>query len=360
MRGKSIGEAMRDYATVSPQFWLGKTGRELRSAGAEAQVVAFYLMTSPHANMLGLYYLPVLYLAHETGLGLEGASKGLEKAIKAGFCSYDEYSEMIWVHEMAGYQVGRSLKSGDNRCAGVRNEYASLPENPFLSGFFAHYQADFHMTLKRGEERGKEGAFKGLSSQDQEQDQDQKQKENMSGLKKTPNQTPPLGNNKKYPDEFETLWREYPRREGSNSKAGAFKAWKARVRDGVHETTMLEAVLRYRAYCQSKKIIGTEFVKLAQTFLGPNHEFENPWEIKPEGNNHGQNIPANGESSAASVIRAEREQWEREQQQQQQQTSTGNMAAVGANGSAVWEPLDNEEWIQTVNALDNPGREHEW
>ena len=68
---------MRDYATVAPQFWLGKTGRELRKKGAEAQVVSFYLMTSPHANMLGLYYLPILYIAHETGLGLEGASKGL-------------------------------------------------------------------------------------------------------------------------------------------------------------------------------------------------------------------------------------------------------------------------------------------
>ncbi len=58
---------MRDYAKVSPRFWLGETGRELRKAGAEAQVVAFYLMTSPHANMLGLYYLPVLYLVNRPG-----------------------------------------------------------------------------------------------------------------------------------------------------------------------------------------------------------------------------------------------------------------------------------------------------
>ncbi|MCD9437036.1 DNA-binding protein, partial [Klebsiella pneumoniae] len=49
----------------------------LRKKGAEAQVVSFYLMTSPHANKLGLYYLPILYIADETGLGLEGASKGL-------------------------------------------------------------------------------------------------------------------------------------------------------------------------------------------------------------------------------------------------------------------------------------------
>lgn len=76
---------MRDYATVAPQFWLGKTGRELRKKGAEAQVVSFYLMTSPHANMLGLYYLPILYIAHETGLGLEGFRRGLKAPSKRGF-----------------------------------------------------------------------------------------------------------------------------------------------------------------------------------------------------------------------------------------------------------------------------------
>ncbi|EMG9443940.1 DNA-binding protein [Escherichia coli] len=173
---------MRDYAKVSPRFWLGETGKELRKAGAEAQVVAFYLMTSPHANMLGLYYLPVLYLAHETGLGLEGASKGLRRASEAGFCSYDHDSEMVWVHEMAAWQVGEALKPGDNRCAGIRNEYASLPENAFLSAFYDRYKTDFHLDVRRNNSRnstrGFEGALKGLRSQEQEQEQDQEQNKN--------------------------------------------------------------------------------------------------------------------------------------------------------------------------------------
>lgn len=172
---------MRDYATVAPQFWLGKTGRELRKKGAEAQVVSFYLMTSPHANMLGLYYLPILYIAHETGLGLEGASKGLNRSIEAGFCSYDEDTEMVWVHEMAAYQVGKALKPGDNRCAGVRSEYASLTENRFLSAFYERYKDDFHLNIKREPRRILEGASKGLRSQDQEQDQEQEQDKDLSG-----------------------------------------------------------------------------------------------------------------------------------------------------------------------------------
>jgi len=40
---------MRDYAKVSPRFWIGNTGKQLRS-DPDAQVVALYLMSNPHAN----------------------------------------------------------------------------------------------------------------------------------------------------------------------------------------------------------------------------------------------------------------------------------------------------------------------
>lgn len=141
---------MRDYAKVSPQFWIGITGKRLRSAGMEAQIVAMYLVTCPHANMLGLYYLPKLYLEHETGLPSEGASKGLARAIEAGFCHYDEVSEMVWVPEMASYQIGEALTPADKRCLGIQKEYDALPENPFLQGFYERYGAAFNMTSGRG------------------------------------------------------------------------------------------------------------------------------------------------------------------------------------------------------------------
>ena len=58
---------MREYSKITPQFWLGSTGKKLRGH-TEAQIVATYLLTSPHANMLGLYYLPKMFISHETGL----------------------------------------------------------------------------------------------------------------------------------------------------------------------------------------------------------------------------------------------------------------------------------------------------
>ncbi|ENW78640.1 hypothetical protein F909_03602 [Acinetobacter sp. ANC 3929] len=174
---------MRDYGKVSPHFWTGTTGKKLRSS-PEAVIVALYLMTSPHANMLGLYYMPILYVAHETGLGFEGASKGLRSACEAGFCSYDDTSEMVWVHEMARFQVADSLKPADNRCKSVQKDYDSLPSNPFLAGFFDKYATAFCMTSRRGEIAKTNSPFeapsKPLASQEQEQEQEQDQEQDKS------------------------------------------------------------------------------------------------------------------------------------------------------------------------------------
>lgn len=89
--------AMRDYSKVGPQFWIGPTGKKLRAAGMEAQIVAMYLLTSPHASTLGFYYYPIMFIAHETGMGIEGANKGLQGAIEADFCRYDETSEVVTI-----------------------------------------------------------------------------------------------------------------------------------------------------------------------------------------------------------------------------------------------------------------------
>ena len=75
---------MRDYSKAEPKMWHGATMKALRRRGPEGVIVALYLMTSPSSNMLGLFSQPVLYMAHETGLGFEGASKGLQRGFKGG------------------------------------------------------------------------------------------------------------------------------------------------------------------------------------------------------------------------------------------------------------------------------------
>jgi hypothetical protein len=140
---------MREYAKVGPKAWQGETFKALRKKGPEALLVGLYLMTSPSSNMLGLFAQPILYMAHETGLGEEGALKGLHACIEVGYCSYDHESEVVWVHEMARYQVAEQLKEADLRCKGIQKEYEALPKNPFLGPFFDRYAAAYHLTARR-------------------------------------------------------------------------------------------------------------------------------------------------------------------------------------------------------------------
>lgn len=138
------GSDMRDYASISPQFWIGKTGKSLRG-DLHAQVLAMYLMTCPHSNMIGVFHCPILYMAHETGMGLEGASKGLESLINAGFCEYDEDSEMVFVVRMAAFQVGERLKRTDNKVQGIRKAYENIAEPRMKSRFFEVYASAYYL-----------------------------------------------------------------------------------------------------------------------------------------------------------------------------------------------------------------------
>lgn len=171
---------MRDYGKVSPQFWTGKTGKRLRGE-AEAQLVALYLMTSPHANMIGVYHVPVLYLAHETGLPLEGARKGLQRCIEVGFCVYDDVSETVFVMEMAAHQVGATLKASDNRARHIAKLYQGIAESRVRQAFFERYGRPFDLrcpdvclSLSKGASEGASEEVRSHHRQEQEQEQEQK------------------------------------------------------------------------------------------------------------------------------------------------------------------------------------------
>ncbi len=82
---------------------------------------------------------------------------------------------------------------------------------------------------------------------------------------------------RKYPNEFETAWAAYPRRAGGNPKRLAFKAWSKRVRDGASSGEILAGVERYARYCKATGKEGTEYVKHAATFFGPEEYFREPW-----------------------------------------------------------------------------------
>ena len=82
-----------------------------------------------------------------------------------------------------------------------------------------------------------------------------------------------------YPEEFEQLWKIYPRRAGGNPKRKAFNAYKARLREGVRYEALQAGVLRYYNFCRETDRIGSEFVQQTATFFGLNEAWDEDWAL---------------------------------------------------------------------------------
>ncbi|WP_096190976.1 hypothetical protein [Enterobacter hormaechei] len=96
--------------------------------------------------------------------------------------------------------------------------------------------------------------------------------------------TPKVKSSTDYSPAFEEAWQAYPKRSGGNNKLSAFKAWNARIKQGVKPETMLEGVKRYAAFMASEGKIGTSFVKQAATFFGPDKHFDELWLVETQEN----------------------------------------------------------------------------
>lgn len=207
---------MRDYGKIAPQFWTGETGKAIRAAGPQVQVVALYLLTSPSSTMTGLYYLPLPTLCHEVGCPLQAARKALYFLSQVGFAHYDEGSEHIWIPNMANFQIGETMKPGDKRITYIVKALEGLKNSPFFNEFIKRYQEAFHLigvspidapSMPLGSPSEAKSMIRSMRSKAGSVEQEQ-------------NDTPPtveFGC-----DDFDQLWGAYPNKAG---KEAAKKAW---------------------------------------------------------------------------------------------------------------------------------------
>ncbi len=90
--------------------------------------------------------------------------------------------------------------------------------------------------------------------------------------------TPTRTVKREYSPEFETAWQAYPKRAGGNPKPSAYKAWNARLHEGVTPENLLAGVKRYAAFVAATGKLGSEYVKQAATFFGPDRHFDETWQ----------------------------------------------------------------------------------
>ena len=125
---------MKSYAKIYQGFWTNGND-ELHNLGLEARLIAIYLFSNSHRNMLGVYYLPLSYAAIDLRLPVEKVCEAMNHLCQIGYCTYDESTHYVWVYNMIVEQVGENFDAKDNRIKGINIIWQSLPQRVPFSVF---------------------------------------------------------------------------------------------------------------------------------------------------------------------------------------------------------------------------------
>ncbi|MGP8165525.1 MAG: YdaU family protein [Steroidobacteraceae bacterium] len=89
--------------------------------------------------------------------------------------------------------------------------------------------------------------------------------------------------------EFLEFKAAYPKRAGDQGWSKALRAAHARIAEGHSWPEMVAGATRYSAFVRSSGKEGSEYVKQASTFLGPDKPFLEPWDTPPASSKAGTN-----------------------------------------------------------------------
>lgn len=267
---------MRDYGKVHTSFWISDG---MRRVSDDARLLALYLLTGQHTNMIGCFRLPDGYVSEDLNWTPERVSKGFDELSKNGFATRDSASKWVLI---LNFMRWNPVENPNQGIAALRL-FAQVPDKSTVKAELARVMADAIAHIGSSKLKGSERVLERFLNQEQEQEQEQ---ENTSGHgSATPPESdvpadgsaPPKKN--AYPDDFEQVWAIYPKRAGGNSKADACKAWNARVNSGATVQELLDGTQRYADFVRATGKLNTEYVKQAATFFGPSKHYEEAWKV---------------------------------------------------------------------------------
>lgn len=154
---------------IDPALWneARQLLRDEPDLGESAAVAWLYLLTGPHSNLLGLYRLPLEYIAVDLAWSPERASHVLAVLEARSLVVYDPQTQLVWV---PGTLRAQRLQNQNQVQAALRAVDA-LPDTPLFAALFDSIRAElsdkpFLKPLaerldKRLQSQGKGGAYPG-------------------------------------------------------------------------------------------------------------------------------------------------------------------------------------------------------
>jgi hypothetical protein len=266
------------YTRVESRFWQDE---KMRAVSDDARYLMLYLLTSPHRNILGFYFLPAPYACFDLGWDEKRFLKGLQELLQTGRVKYDERAHVVLVMNYIKYNPFEN----PNQVKSALGKLDTIPQTPLFKDFLSIVeQLDKPfiqpLTERLRERLGEPGTVTGTGTEtdikdppppapvgDDKQHDEDCDEGHDEGAK--PGSEPgSKSGSAEYSEDFLAFWDAYPRKR---EKRGAFRVWKARLREQVKPAALIAAAKNYAAAMKGKD---AKFIKLPTTFLGPDKPYE--------------------------------------------------------------------------------------
>lgn len=137
---------MKTFSKLYSDFWVNPDNAELMQLEVDAKLMAIYFQGNSHHNMLGVYYLPILYVASDLKQSAKKVQNALKSLCNVSYCKYDAKTQYIWVCNMALEQIGEEISPKDNRTTAIQSIWNNLPiQIEFLSEVYDKYHNIFRL-----------------------------------------------------------------------------------------------------------------------------------------------------------------------------------------------------------------------
>lgn len=163
---------MRDYGTLHTSFW---TSDGVRGMSGDAKLLAIYLLTSPHSNLIGCFRLPDGYVCEDLGWPVETVAERFGELFQKGFATREERSKYVLVH---GFLRWNKIEN-PNQGKAAAKLFEQVPDaceiKPLLVKALREHAPRFPAEILAEFERVAERLPQPFRNQEQEQQQDQDQ-----------------------------------------------------------------------------------------------------------------------------------------------------------------------------------------
>jgi hypothetical protein len=253
---------MREYGKVYCALW---SSTDFRSLDEDARMLVLYLLTSPHATIAGVFRLPDGYITEDVQWPRERVAEGFQNLEDNGFATRCPVTQWVWICKFLTWNPPEN----PNQWKAVEKIVATIPKDClWLGEFLASSNVPNAGEKRNGSETVPEPVTVTGTVV-------------VTGTGVPTAAAPPRRRPKTDDGWFSEFRRVYPKRSGDQGWTKALRAANARIAEGHTPDEMINGATRYLGYCQATERVGSEFVKQAATFLGPDKHFLERWTPPP-------------------------------------------------------------------------------